>query len=113
MTGLINRMWAMFKLVAATMTAVICLCGCASSSLANFHMATTVPQAVRDDVASYLHSTGLPAADISRAQYLEDGTGAHAVVITQELGKSQGRDYKIHILIYDKNNLRTKIRVDS
>jgi hypothetical protein len=74
---------------------------------------STVPKAVTDDVQSYIHSTGLAAADISWIEYFEDGIGGHAVVITQEIPKSQGQDAKSHVLFYDKDNLRTKVRVYS
>jgi hypothetical protein len=74
---------------------------------------STVPKPVTDDVQSYIHSTGLPASDISWIEYMEDGTGGYAVVITQEIPKSQGTEAKSHVLFYDKNNLRTKVRVYS
>ena len=86
----------------------------ARDAVSKYHMVqlvSTVPKAVSDDVQSYIRSKNLPASDISWIEYMEDGAGGHAVVITQELPKSRGQDLNSHVLFYDKNNLRTKVRV--
>lgn len=107
-----------FRLFVVAMAALFCFVGCDSprDALSKYHMVqlvSTVPKAVSDDVQSYIRSKNLPASDISWIEYMEDGTGLHAVVITQEIPKSQGHDVKSHVLFYDKDNLRTKEKVYS
>jgi hypothetical protein len=58
-----------------------------------------------EDVQTYIQTARL-APDVDWINYLEDGTGKHAVVIDM---KPKGYDGKSYVLYYDKNNVRTRV----
>jgi uncharacterized protein YceK len=65
-------------------------------------------QAIKDDYQAYAHKVWPKGPDffISEVEFYEDGTGRHAVKLTLEPGS---REYKVYYLMYDKNNVRTKV----
>ena len=90
---------------------LICLVGCDSVPKVyrqypnRVQLLSSVPQAVRDDVQTYIETAHL-TSDVGWINYLEDGTGKHAVVIEK---KPQGYDIKNYVLYYDTNNVRVRV----
>jgi|SRR6185369_10362134 len=97
------------------MAAVIFVVGCTASKptpdpLAGFHFCfdqdpSKLNKVIQDDYQDYILK--LPPEERKYATYdndYEDGTGQHAILITIGLNGENWR----HILIYDKDNKRTK-----
>ena len=95
----------------------LCGFGCSSSKptpdpLAGFHIdalhALDSNKAITDDSQDYIKKLSLKNGDfVGAVEFLEDGTGQHAVDIA--VGAS-GRWWR-HILIYDKADKRIKVIV--
>jgi hypothetical protein len=106
------------------LTALICLAGCegnggdALSKYKRVEQVSHFPKAISDDVQNYIKIKKIPFSGdeipmdgISTIEYFEDGTGGYAVLITQEIAASQNQKTLDHILYYDKNNSRTKVKI--
>jgi hypothetical protein len=67
-----------------------------------------IDQAIIDDYQAYAHKVWPKDRDffISEVYFYEDGTGRHAVMIELE---PKLRENKIYYLMYDTNNVRTKV----
>ena len=96
--------------------ALICVTGCVSPKPAetldplagwHFYSRVKIVQAITDDYQEYIQK--LPPEEKYYVQggdtsFFEDGTGQHAVKIFIPLNGT----WRVHVLIYDKNNLRIK-----
>jgi len=74
----------------------------------SFHAPYHIDQAIIDDYQVYARKVWPKDRDffISEVDFYEDGTGRHAVRIELEPGL---REYKEYYLMYDTNNVRTKV----
>jgi hypothetical protein len=106
------------RLIFSFLLAVTVLAGCATQKYDRMAGWTVVDfnqqpdQAIVKDYHNYAQK--LPPEEkidrtnpmFSKAGFLEDGTGRHAVIMV-----SANETWEQHILIYDKNNKRTKVIV--
>jgi len=72
-----------------------------------------IPKAILDDVQKFATEKKILSSQISDVTFGEDHEGRHVAMITQEVPKSRGRDFKQYILYYNKDNERTKVRTFS
>jgi hypothetical protein len=68
------------------------------------------PKAVSDDIQRFIQEKKIPASDVSEIRYGVNGSGCRAVRISQELPASLGQETLEHVVYYDKNNLRKRVR---
>src|SRR3954447_3738722 len=65
------------------------------------------PKAIVEDVQAFIRARNIPSKDVSWVRY--DAGGARAVMITQEIPASLGKETLEHVLYYDESQTRTKV----
>jgi hypothetical protein len=66
------------------------------------------PKAIVEDVQAFIRARNIPSKDVSWLRYGVDAGGARAVMITQEIPASLGKETLEHVLYYDESQTRTK-----
>src|SRR6185369_11148021 len=68
------------------------------------------PKAIVEDVQAYIRAQKISTKDVSWIRYGADARGRRAVMITQEIPGTGYSKTLEHVLYYDENQVRTRVR---
>jgi len=69
------------------------------------------PKAITEDVQRYIQEKKIPSSVISEVRYGVTPTGQREVRILQEIPATDGKETFVHVLHYDAQQTRTKVRI--
>ena len=69
------------------------------------------PKAITEDIQRYIQEKKIPATVISEVLYGVAPTGRREVRILQEIPASLGKETLVHVLHYNAQQMRTKVRI--